>query len=197
MTLFEKIVIVLQILIILIVIFLLYKLIRYWVIEWQAGRDRSANLFDKAELNIQEERNLKKWVFSVPDALNNWAISNSKKVAHDTFTYIQFTHGMSEEDIKELRSGKRIVEASGKADKKDDPEDKLILLKSAVPLPNVNRFRYFEVEVLENAFDSDIYIAIVNDEAPFVDMPQTVEEIASDDSIIIYGKHGELKQGTN
>ena len=97
MTMFEKIVVVLKVLIGMIVLFVVYKVIRYWVIEWQANRDRSANLFDKAELSISEERLMKKWIFNVTDDIKEYAISNYKTVGHDTYTFLQFCHGMSKE----------------------------------------------------------------------------------------------------
>jgi hypothetical protein len=51
MTMFEKINLVLTVMLSILGAFILWKVVWYIIVEWQAGRDRSYNLFDKAELN--------------------------------------------------------------------------------------------------------------------------------------------------
>jgi hypothetical protein len=49
--------------------FYLYRYLRRKWLDYQANKDRSYNVFDKAELNSAEKTNLKKWNFEVPPGM--------------------------------------------------------------------------------------------------------------------------------
>lgn len=62
--------------ILLIALYFLYKLLRKMWLKYQANRDRSYNVFDKAEFTAQEKINLKKWAFTIPKTMKNSVIQN-------------------------------------------------------------------------------------------------------------------------
>jgi hypothetical protein len=49
--------------------FFLYKLLKKAFLDYQAGRDRNYNVFDKAELSLVEKQILRRWMFNIPTAL--------------------------------------------------------------------------------------------------------------------------------
>jgi len=46
-------------------VYFIYKLIRRWWLKYQASKDRSYNVFDKADFNKMELAQLKKWVMNI------------------------------------------------------------------------------------------------------------------------------------
>jgi len=54
----------------------------------------------------------------------------------------------------------------------------LHFVKSAIHIPPCTRFRYFEVETLENKADATIYIGIVEATDPFIQNPGSIEEFS-------------------
>ncbi len=52
-----------------------------------------------------------------------------------------------------------------------------MLLKSSLPIPPVARFRYFEVEVLENKVDANIFVGIIEQGDPFNTRVGAIEEL--------------------
>ena len=55
-----------------VVLYITYKIARKSWLKYQAGRDRSYNVFDKAEFSKDELAHLRKWKFVIPEAENNY-----------------------------------------------------------------------------------------------------------------------------
>ena len=48
---------------------LLIKLVRKLWLKYQSTKDRSYNVFDKADLNSEERVNLRRWKFTIPETM--------------------------------------------------------------------------------------------------------------------------------
>lgn len=64
------------------------------------------------------------------------------------------------------------------------------LVKSNIPIPTCSDFRYFEVEVVENKLDSNIYIGLVEAQSPFANKISAFDQISADDTLLIHGGEG-------
>eukprot|EP00349_Pseudokeronopsis_sp_Brazil_P000537 CAMPEP_0202965248 /NCGR_PEP_ID=MMETSP1396-20130829/9286_1 /ASSEMBLY_ACC=CAM_ASM_000872 /TAXON_ID= /ORGANISM="Pseudokeronopsis sp., Strain Brazil" /LENGTH=105 /DNA_ID=CAMNT_0049687905 /DNA_START=528 /DNA_END=845 /DNA_ORIENTATION=- len=90
-TLFEKIAIGLSTMVLIVLTFILYKLIRRWWINYQANKDRSYNVFDKAELGKFEVLQLKRWQFSIPKEQQALVTQQFLQQGHDYELILEFT----------------------------------------------------------------------------------------------------------
>jgi len=50
-------------------LYLVFKVIKRIWLGYQAKKDRSYNVFDKAELSVTEKKNMKSWEFNIPKEL--------------------------------------------------------------------------------------------------------------------------------
>jgi hypothetical protein len=135
----------------------------------------------------------------VPKPIKNYADCKVYEANNDTLTYIQFMHGMTKDEINDAKERSDVdlsIKGAVEGDK-PAPEKKLIFLKSDILLPNVARFRYFEMEVLENEYNANIYLGLIGEGEDFSDTPDNHEQIGGPDKIIIDGTNGSLKVGDN
>jgi len=51
---------------------ILYRIGKKMFLKYQAGRDRSYNVFDKAELSENEKDALNKWQFDIPETIDDF-----------------------------------------------------------------------------------------------------------------------------
>jgi len=51
------------------------------------------------------------------------------------------------------------------------------MYKSLLPIPECVRFRYFEVDVIENKADAPIYFGIIESKEKFINNPNSPEDI--------------------
>jgi hypothetical protein len=56
-------------------------------------------------------------------------------------------------------------------------EKGLHFYKSSVPIPECIRFRYFEVDVIENKADAGLFFGIVEGSYPFTNSPVKLEDM--------------------
>ena len=56
--------------------------------------------------------------------------------------------------------------------------DKIQLVKSAIEIPPCVKFRYFEIEVIENIGDVPIYVGLVEENDPFLPNPSRIEDLS-------------------
>ena len=70
-------------------IFLIKYLKRKWL-DYQSNKDRSYNVFDKAELDASEIANLQKWNFTVPERLQNVVNSEIIESKNDSEIVVKF-----------------------------------------------------------------------------------------------------------
>lgn len=53
-------------------------------------------------------------------------------------------------------------------------QGRIQLVKSVIPIPPCVQFRYFEVDVLENKVDANIYVGIIEEKDYFIDTPNEI-----------------------
>ena len=58
------------------------------------------------------------------------------------------------------------------------------------PIPHVARFRYFEVDVIENKLDCTIYLGIIEDKDPFHNELDNLTSMTGQQTLIINGLDG-------
>ena len=116
--------------------------------SYQANKDRSYNTFDKAELNSAEKMHMKQWAFIIPEELEGSADQRIIEQGNDHEIQI---------DFKE--------------------KGKILLLKSAIPIPHCTQFRYFEVDVIENKIDASIFVGIIEENDPFFNSPESIDSL--------------------
>ena len=54
------------------------------------------------------------------------------------------------------------------------------MVKTALPIPPVARFRYFEVEVLENKVDANVYLGIIEQQDAFSERLDRIEQLSGE-----------------
>lgn len=115
--------------------------------------DREAERSERIEAEWKDEfardsRDAQEWQFPIPDYLDNFVFQRVESIDKNSFTLIQFTQGLSPEDIQKQKSlhGRDITHDISAI---SDPAQakQMVFLRSDFVLP---AFRYIELEILEN-----------------------------------------------
>ena len=118
--------------------------------SYQANKDRSYNTFDKAELNSAEKMHMNMWKFDIPEEIKDLVEERIIEVGNDHEIQIDF---------------------------KEEMKGRIVLLKSAIPIPFCTMFRYFEVDVVQNKIDASIFVGIIEENDPFLNSPVQIEAL--------------------
>eukprot|EP00347_Sterkiella_histriomuscorum_P003818 403362821 len=141
-------------------VFLIKYLRKRWL-DYQANKDRSYNVFDKAELNNTEKGNMKKWNFAVPVRMQDKVQVNVKQDDRDHEIEVNFSQ-----------------------------QNQIYLIKSTIAIPPCTFFRYFEVDVLENKKDATVFVGIIEERDPFFNQIDNIDQLSGLQTLIINGLEG-------
>jgi hypothetical protein len=138
--------------------YFLYKCLRAAFLKYEAGKDRSYNVFDKAELSMGERRQINHWEFVIPETKKTIILQNIKaikKEGDDHEIIVEFDKSIN----KDLENAQKRIQ----------------MVKSNQSIPFCTKFRYFEVDVLDNPNDCNIYFGLIEEKDPFTDQLDTID----------------------
>ncbi len=124
-------------------------LIKKLYLRWEARKDRSYNVFDKAELSGGEKRSARNWDFAIPATIADIVSQEYKDDGNDIETVIHFQHN----------------------------DGSLVMVKSDEKMPVVNRFRYFEIEMLQNRDNSKVFFGLIEAKDEFIERPGSISDL--------------------
>jgi len=118
-------------------------------LRWEARKDRSYNVFDKADLSNAEKRACRAWDFVIPKTIAAQVTQDYRDNGNDIELVVTFAQ----------------------------EGNKMMMLKSDERIPPVSRFKYFEIEILENQAGSDIWVGVLENKDTFIETPNNIGDL--------------------
>jgi hypothetical protein len=157
-------------------------------LKYEASKDRSYNVFDKAELSWSEKREIHSWSFLLKDPKESSG-SPSKKPKEIAVVKEGGSDKDDGGDDHKVDSDKAVKQEIKKIKKEGDDHEIILefteeigqgtikFVRSNNFIPQCSRFRYFEVDVLENKNDYAIYVGIIDEKDKFLWETHNIDEV--------------------